>query len=185
MTDRPILFNGEMVRAILDGRKTQTRRILRLDEDNDFIAPNIHKCDRLWVREAWRPKTGYGAWDLLIDYPADGSTIHLDSDFDVGDWSFPKAAAKGNVPSIHMPRWASRLTLTVTDVRVQRLQDITLGDICAEGLGRSIYDFRPVQRGFEAFQTLWDSIYGTWGENPWVAAYTFTAEQRNIDEVSA
>lgn len=92
-------------------------------------------------------------------------------------------------PSIFMPRWASRLTLTVTDVRVQRLQDITLGDICAEGLANSIYDFRPVQRGFDAWIELWDSMNAArgfgWDKNPWVAAYTFTVHRCNIDDMDA
>jgi hypothetical protein len=74
-----------------------------------------------------------------------------------------------------MPRQASRITLEITDVRVERLQEITLGDICKEGLASSIYDFKPVQAGFLAFEELWDSIYGpdSWDANPWVWVIEF------------
>ena len=82
-----------------------------------------------------------------------------------------------------MPRSRSRLTLIVTDLRVQRLQDITLGDICAEGLATSIYDFKPIQRGFDAWIALWDSINGAgaWEANPWVVAVSFDVIKGNID----
>lgn len=88
-----------------------------------------------------------------------------------------------------MPRWASRLTLTVTDVRVQRLQEITLGDICTEGLARTIYDFKPATDGFRVWQELWDWLNASrgfgWDVNPWVVAMSFAVERRNIDEVAA
>lgn len=177
MTDRPILFSAPMVRALLDGRKTQTRRVLKpsrgaqadwLTMDVLHQAPSCYlaevdgrlgvqmqhpragQCidgididpmspltwvrlpyapgDRLWVREAWA-KVG----DEQDD-------IHACPDMRIpayyrADMVDPERQRWR--PSIHMPRWASRLTLTVTDVRVQRLQDITLGDICAEGLWES------------------------------------------------
>lgn len=170
MTDRPILFSAPMVRALLEGRKTQTRRIVKVPgimggrfpvlppeeiielEPGEFRRGIFHYAstdalsgpydlrfavrDRLWVRETWRPHyLGDGVWDLDISYAADGSRhMILDGDFGEGDWLWPKGADRGNVPSIHMPRWASRLTLTVTDVRVQRLQDITEDDAIAEGV---------------------------------------------------
>lgn len=108
-------------------------------------------------------------------------------------------------PSIHMPRWASRLTLLVTDVRVERLQDISEGDAIAEGIerlrsGRGFYDptlshadSRAACRfgGYfetatHAFEALWRSINGAdaWEENPWVAAVTFTVHARNIDQLA-
>lgn len=227
MTDRPILFSAPMVRALLDGRKTQTRRVLKpsrgaqadwLTMDVLHQAPSCYlaevdgrlgvqmqhpragQCidgididpmspltwvrlpyapgDRLWVREAWA-KVG----DEQDD-------IHACPDMRIpayyrADMVDPERQRWR--PSIHMPRWASRLTLTVTDVRVQRLQDITLGDICAEGLARSIYDFRPVQRGFDAWQALWDSLNAArapWAANPWVCALTFTVQRGKIDGVA-
>jgi hypothetical protein len=100
-------------------------------------------------------------------------------------------------PSIFMPRWASRLTLTVTDVRVQRLQDISEADAVAEGIqplnsGFGYYDPTGSQGAAftwaaDAFGHLWNSLHGpdAWDKNPWVAAYTFTVQHGNIDEVEA
>ena len=87
-----------------------------------------------------------------------------------------------------MPRWASRLTLTVTDVRVQRVQDISEGDIAAEGIARGFSGGPHGEEGlYEDFADLWDSLnaprgYG-WDANPWVAAYTFTVQRQNIDQM--
>lgn len=77
-------------------------------------------------------------------------------------------------PSIHMPRWASRLMLEITGVRVERLQAITLGDICKE-IGCGLYDFRPATYGFQVWEELWKSIYGeeNWQANPWVWVIEF------------
>lgn len=225
--DRPILFSGPMVRAILDGRKTQTRRVLKLGNRlPDYIGPrgctDDPSCwgwsddergdywlvkrgesdkgcldwsdwagayqvgDRLWVRETF----SYECLDVDRDgilppwYWADGNPSS-------GDFTRPK-------PSIHMPRWASRLTLIVTDVRVQRLQDIREADAVAEG----IYEWEPRDadgmRHFglpelgvscptaaRGFMWLWDSLNESrgfgWKANPWVCAVTFTAHQHNID----
>ena len=146
MTDRPILFSGPMVRALLDGRKTQTRRIMkpqprandrlrkRLDS-RDFTAFRRHeppienwRCpyggpgDRLWVKET---HLGGSPGVANIIYRADGEVPGV-------RWR----------PSIHMPRRASRVTLAITDVRVERLQDISEADAIAEGLYRSIPDER-------------------------------------------
>lgn len=208
MADRPILFSAPMIRALLAGRKTQTRRIAKFVEPvgdkwhvhtagggmfgctEDEVqrhaadyAPNAIG-DRLWVREAfsysWSVKDDPARRHLMpLWYWADG---HPDD----GDWSKPK-------PSIHMPRWASRLTLIVTDVRVERLQEISEADAGAEGLEYRL-DWLPQWRGGEgmdwhsefprdAYAALWDHINGAgaWEHNPWVAAYTFTVHHRNID----
>ena len=133
---------------------------------------------RLWVRETWAAGAIYDGMPPR-DINPDGKP----------GWCGIRYAATDNRsgikdrPSTHMPRWASRLTLYVTDVRVQRVRDITLADICAEGLASSIYDFKPVQRGFDAWLELWDGINGTgsWDANPWVVAYTFTPRLGNID----
>lgn len=185
MTDRPINFRAPMIAALLDGRKSQTRRILKPQPGVVGLgdAENILTCDegyavagrakpqpmpyavgdRLWVRE------GFAFDGVMVRYYATDHVHEL----------------RRKRPSIHMPRWASRLTLTVTDVRVQRVQEISLGDICAEGLARSIYDFAPVQRGFDAWADLWISIYGpeAWAANPWVAALTFETHRCNIDQM--
>lgn len=192
MTDKPILFSAPMVRAILDGRKTQTRRVLKPQPVNSFLECRLRYApgDRLWVREAvcWVSARGWkyrADQEDLSDYEADGER---------GRWR----------PSIHMPRSASRLTLTVTDVRVQRVQEISEADAVAEGIerlksGRGYYD--PTQshgavslghfcsKAKAAFSLLWDSINASrgysWDANPWVVALTFDVEKRNIDEVTA
>ena len=132
MTDKPIIFSASMVRALLDGRKTQTRRVLKPQPEelpNGLAGVRLRyaKGDRLYVREAWSAIMN-GGWTIAdarrrmfnekIVYRADGNGYE-DGD---GWW-----------PSIHMPREFSRLTLTVTDVRVQRLQDISEADSVAEG----------------------------------------------------
>ncbi|WP_199091598.1 hypothetical protein [Bosea sp. ASV33] len=204
--DRPILFSAPMVRALLDGRKTQTRRILKPQPlghvihygwqaeggafwtDQNFESRRIPfwTGDRLWVREALECANGEA-----IGYPADGTWFPNDC------WRW----ARKSLPSIHMPRAYSRLTLTVTNVRVQRLQEISADDAVAEGVTTTEF-WRPKDvegKPFEdkwwddltfwqnypqiAFRALWESINGTesWRANPWVAAYTFAVERRNID----
>lgn len=238
MTVRPILFSAPMVQALLDGRKTQTRRVLKdmpdaPAADNLVHAPKHdapyfdaycggrktdanprgmtdHWCwwtrddrqghgrkvpyvpgDRLYVREAWAPLSACTTNDpgsqALAErgfYRADNATV----DGEISRWR----------PGIHMPRWASRLTLTVTDVRVERLQNCSEADAIAEGIHQWRHhpiDGEPFQ-AFKAFgreqmhrdprlayRDLWDSIngVGAWESNPWVVAVSFTVEQRNID----
>lgn len=216
MADKPIIFSAPMVRALLDGRKTQTRRILLIIKGltlNDIITEGIkdptgynaalHQLrvpryapgDRLWVRETWSAIMD-GGWTIAdarrrmfgekIVYRADGNAYE-DGD---GWW-----------PSIHMPREFSRLTLTVTDVRVQRLQEISEADARAEGIerlrsGRGFYDptvCRAAVRFGEwtstarqGFSRLWNSIHGpdAWDANPWVLAYSFTVQRGNIDNLT-
>lgn len=185
MKERPILFNGDMVRAILDGKKTQTRRVVNFDthgrvkhggkswhiDDQDCVkgCPLGQPGDRLWVRESVRicgaDSVGAPAIDPPVWYMADG-VCHDPAYFHVR-------------PSIHMPRWASRITLEITDVRVQRLQEISEEDAMAEGClpacmcsnfnGTGEYTISARSR----FADLWNSIYGTWDENPWVWAVSF------------
>jgi hypothetical protein len=134
MKERPILFSGPMIRAILDGQKTQTRRVIKPDwwrcldpEDEDDRQQALRTCpygqpgDRLWVRETWNAD-----WCDHIIYRADGGSAK-----DAGYGTEPKWK-----PSIFMPRWASRLTLEVVDVRVERLQEIDEDDAVAEGATR-------------------------------------------------
>ena len=214
-TDRPIIFSGPMIRALLDGRKTQTRGLLKLaGRAPDYIGPRGCEDDPTcwgWEmpdgyfvtvegdekdhapgwRNGWRDWAGaYAPGDRLWvretfsrDGQSDGECLYRATvDDDTGYYAEEIAEIRWR-PSIHMPRWASRLTLTVTDVRVQRVQEISLGDICAEGLARSIYDFAPVQRGFDAWAGLWNRMHrhDAWDTNPWVFALTFTVEHRNID----
>ena len=192
MKERPILFSGSMVRAILDGSKTQTRRIVKkvpeiMNQRNEFCVPLPSPYgvtgDRLWVRETgWeRPertarmmREGADTWKKYY-YDADG--YNNDGDHEqFKAWGFKRR------PSIFMPRWASRITLEVTDVRVQRLQEISDDDVQAEGFPR---DDSPPHDGTRLnangrrilFNGLWDDINGErapWASNPWVWCVTFS-----------
>ena len=201
VSEKPILFSGEMVRAVLNGRKTQTRRVMAYPDHgvadcthsndksqwwwwNNGLYGEAFKCpygkpgEQLWVRETWDvcvmqdeylpsmcyradstgiPTSRKKAWDLLR---SDDSRLHK--------WR----------PSIHMPRWASRIQLEVTDVRVERVQEISEEDARAEGVAlpeRTVTMYDGIYR--EHFQRLWNSInekrgYG-WEANPWVWVVEF------------
>lgn len=196
--ERPILFSGPMVRAILEGRKSQTRRIVR-EQDIPFVTNVTHQYlsgewdqrplpygqigDRLWVRETWRETEnmwGYKA-DNLVRPKALKNTDALISFFSQ-HCTTPVDALKWR-PSIHMPRLASRLLLEVTNVRVERLQEISVNDALEEGITRNRYGcHRHNEIGgcvtmIEGFMELWDSInaqrgYG-WDTNPWVWVVKF------------
>ncbi len=208
MTDRPILFSSPMVRALLDGRKTQTRRVITKKAAHNALAifgadflllpGNVDLIgyapgDRLWVREGFSGP--YGCRNLPPrDWPNAGPIWHwADGNPEHGDWTRPK-------PSIHMPRWASRLTLTVTNVRVQRLQEISDPDAAAEGVEQRTVtklDGSDPQNwwfGHEngrataksAFRDLWDSLNADrapWLSNRWVCAVSFAVHKCNIDQV--
>lgn len=189
--ERPILFSGPMVRAILDGRKTQTRRVVKgawaLEGDESGCGWEPPACpygepgDRLWVREAW---------GLMDTQPSDGpdrATLGYRAD---GDAAAPNGRHQLWRPSIHMPRWASRITLEITDVRVERLRSISREDVRAEGIPETFGDWGALRfPGFEAhvwdnmrfdeqWKLCWDQINGdrpgcSWDANPWVWAITF------------
>ncbi len=232
MTDRPILFSGEMVRALLAGRKTQTRRVLtpqpaNSDKFHGFVGvgetravfgksdyppgePEIVTVrskvgDHLWVRETWRAhgwhsdlvEIAYAAQRGMVGWSEQHEQIH----YPHGDKNaFKYYAPKGPDywrPSIFMPRWASRITLLVTDVRIERLQDISDDDALAEGVEGTIAPVagRDVDiDGFywpggpkRMFDSLWDNVNGkgAWDVNPWVVAYTFVTINANVDKVAA
>lgn len=190
MKENPILFSGQMVRAILEGRKTQTRRVVKprkFDPDWPHTTPGIARytaCpygqpgDRLWVRETLTAKDDY------MVYAADGGHI------DCGEMDWPACIEKRKtVPSIHMPRWASRILLEITSVRVERLADISREDAEDEGIGlrrvsESDYrwiDYTDKDGGHtfgdprQSFWSLWKSINGpsSWAANPWVWVIEF------------
>ncbi|WP_322884211.1 hypothetical protein U8C35_07585 [Sinorhizobium medicae] len=210
MTDRPILFSAPMVRALLSDRKTQTRRLLKPQPQGEVINYGwqrdegaywtdqsfaSHKLPiwagyRLWVKETWRTESR--AYDDLAPSEMGGEeTVLYDAD---ADWSANKTTGKTRV-SIHMPRWASRTTLIVTDVRVERLQDISEADARAEGCpvtwDGEPYDPPPPEvdswqgYGRASFFLLWSKINGpgSWDANPWVAAYSFRVIKQNIDQI--
>lgn len=174
MKARPILFSAPMVRALLDGRKSQTRRVVKprdyawMDEHQGLREPdNAERCpygkpgDRLWVRETWADCGGYFRYAATDD-------IH--------------ELRKKRSP-IFMPRVASRITLEITDVRVERLQDISEADARAEGAksmdivsGRQTLDPNSRQGSCVShYRTIWESINGieSWPLNPWVWVLVF------------
>ena len=239
MKEHQILFNAQMVRAILDGRKTQTRRLVKQSSGPHTIEQVIatpdsldafirHRCrygqpgDRLWVRESWR----IGAWDedsgcVAIDYMADGycrkewikptndprgeifARLWLQSandarkvygELDQYDWQAGESPCRWR-PSIHMPRWASRILLEIVSVRVERLQAISDADAQAEGVERvvigegwrrycddEIVGVPPCATARDSYGTLWQQINGpgSWDANPWV----WVIEFRRIDDNS-
>jgi hypothetical protein len=226
MVDRPVIFSAPMVRALLEGRKTQTRRLAwrevrenqilseaemsalerkgwqpfdGADEYTDIGKPSpwqrVQPGDRLWVREAHHrsdddgtPLIGYDfaddptfGPDRIEQRPGIGP-VHLFR-YSLGGWG---GRTSRNFPSIHMPRWASRLTLTVTAVRVERLQEISDDDAAAEGVSDEWADTevygqsQPYRYGFSA---LWNSLHGpgAWDANPEVVAISFDLRKGNID----
>lgn len=213
MTDRPIIFSAPMVRALLDGRKTMTRRLAWREAQSGQAsrqrAPSpwqrVAVGDRLLVRESHQIQATGAApnWAAQgIWYAADGEYLPLREPV-----SYVGKCTIGlrTVPSVHMPRWASRITLTVTETKIGRLQDISEADAIAEGLEvapHAAIDFarnRPVPGYFvdlpnghkiggtlgavRVFRELWGALHGagSWDANPDVIAIRFTVEQRNID----
>lgn len=175
MTDRPILFADAMVRAILSGEKTRSRR------PAGAALAKSRPGDRLWVREALVRAGPKG--DLR--YRADGGAVAMA--LAPPDFTDTRAV----IPSIHMPRWASRLLLTVEGVRHERLRDVDHREAMREGVAEwagsepSAADLLKRQESEVLFARLWDSLYGktreSWARNPTVAVLQFTIEHRNID----
>lgn len=200
MADKGIIFSAPMVRALLAGTKTQTRRLLKpvpevfpVDDagtlcDVGYLHVEGEDRPRLYTGQCLtRHKAAFAKGDRLyvreacaIDGPRTWYRLDHVEELARG----PRVDVRWR-PSIHMPRSASRMWLAVTDVRVERLQEITLTDICAEGLASSIYDFKPVQTGFDVWRQLWDSLHTAegerWDDNPWIVAVSFDVHHGNID----
>ncbi|MBQ1763076.1 MAG: hypothetical protein IIZ92_09290 [Aquincola sp.] len=221
MREGPILFSAPMVRALLAGTKSQTRRIVkpqpthfnpagtprRVNPDGGPSAmvrcPYGQPGDRLWVRETWRASPQYD-WAAPREVPK-GSPVYYeataDDDFEANADNFDFHPSVLCRPSVFMPRWASRITLEVTGVRVERLQDISEADAIAEGIERGA-DFPGWYRGplpgdseglaeagraFKvptafprlAYRALWESINGpgSWDADPWVWVVAFKRVQ--------
>ena len=234
MRDLPILMSGPLVRAVLSGQKTQTRRPIKCmsnrehngkllgdwglsvpphqydegdeklwhwtgkqkpqagdwvekvqcDVDDSYMAPVkglASAGDRLWVRETWRIDNNLSRDRYpQVVYRADkGFMVARNAPVGV---QLGTPNPKGDIwtPSIHMPRWACRLVLPLVKVRIERVQSISEADAWAEGYGehwqRRVKEAgadgplgRPDPRGW--FAMLWDKLYGTWRQNPWVAVY--------------
>jgi uncharacterized protein YhfF len=192
MTERPIIFNTPMVQAILDGRKTITRRLVkqsnsatttnffkldfndvvvdngylkvkqREDDTRHRVFPKIEIGDILWVRETW----GKYYDPVMPCCNIEHIVYKADNDLKDGKW----------YPSIHMHRSASRITLEITNIKVERLRDITEEDAIKEGINRgdcSEFNLMGVHRAL--FSKIWESIYGaeSWQFNPWVWVIEF------------
>lgn len=196
MKERPIIFSGPMVRVILQGRKTQTRRIAKEFNEMPNLDgilkrfPNQQGCpygepgDRLWVREThryWWPD-----WEdpdlCRCRYKADDAVVDLPVEWDKGSQFFtPEDADLDKEPSrwrslIYMPRWASRITLEITGVRVERLQEISEEDAWKEGFPDPDGKNKEyTDRARYWYQTIWESINGpgSWDTNPWVWVLEF------------
>lgn len=247
MKERPILFSAPMVNAILEGRKTQTRRVLKVQPPvkknkvvplyqvepepkvtevsfHEILKNDIPHCssffkckspygkigDRLWVRETWSTVNLYG--EIALAYKADGEVTRVvenesfqDEDglinyddprlekYSFAAWADDLLASKegGWKPSIHMPRWASRILLEITNIRVERLNQISRVDAVKEGLhqlpvtGRYVinkgdqYFGRASSNPVEVFSWLWEDISGSgsWEKNPWVWVVEFKVIQ--------
>jgi len=216
--ERPILFSGEMVRAILAGRKTQTRRVIKsqpnfdwspsvgfycpvvvdrhghdelgpelygaADEDDGRKSPYGKPGERLWVRETWtQPEPGPVRVGNEVVYRED----YADDPCGYDGEKSPEGKFRTWKPSIHMPRWASRLTLEITDIRVERLKEISEADAIAEGVEptRPLYGDcggHTHEGHKESFRILWDTLNGKrdfgWDQNPWV----FVIEFKKLEE---
>ncbi|MCJ0804073.1 hypothetical protein [Vibrio vulnificus] len=200
----PMIFNTEMVKALLDGRKTVTRRPVKVDHERGMkgpvvrgrngevsvlsFAPTAGLCpfgnvgDLIYVRETFRlfnHSDECGCSDYC-NCPPSGTPIYLAT---CGDDSESKWK-----PSIHMPRTASRLTLKVTNVRIERVQDISEEEAIKEGINKhhQLPAFKsPI--GYHtspayAYEELWNSIYGNWDENPYIWVIEFEVIHQNVDE---
>lgn len=215
MVDRPIIFSAPMIRALLDGSKTMTRRLadrtktieqsgreFHMDEPGPWR--DIKPGDRLWVRENFQVQQvnricDHEGWKLhvCINYPAaEGMAFDLHR-----RWVWVKEADAPKIlqarkdtkagtaligPSIHLPQIASRLTLVVTAVKVERLTAISCADAIAEGIrpaanSQTIDCDTPDPR--DAFRDLWINLHGTgaWLDNPEVVALSFEVHRANID----
>lgn len=196
MKEHPILFSSPMIRAILAGTKTQTRRIVNpqptLGEhgwswpsgrcksmvsipEMGCLGPYGSRGNRLWVREAFYcddyryPDGPRSELIAAIEYRADHECCNWEAGCPCSDDNGRSSWR----PSIYMPRWASRITLEVTDVRVQRLQDISEDDARTEGVDEIK---AKVPTALDAFHLVWDEINGKrapWSSNPWVWAISF------------
>jgi hypothetical protein len=210
MKEHPIIFSGPMIRAILEGRKTQTRRIVKFSSKS--ISPNgpyvesdgnpeslltaVHELqklstklacpygtigDRLWVRESFARVEPYPQIGERYEMPMGAPVSEVHREY----WR-KRIAFKADTdesfnqkwkPSIHMPRWASRITLEITDIRIERIQEVSDSDAFSEGIQATVNEGQlddGTAKG--AFKALWNSINvkrASWESNPYVWALTF------------
>jgi hypothetical protein len=182
MTQRGIVFSKPMVLALLAGIKAQTRRKLKHQPADPNDLPGLAACpygqpgDRLWVREAWRTLKEHDARQPG-ELPRD-SPLRYEADLHYSHAEFKPGKLRHG---IFMPRWASRIELEITHVRLQRLQDISESDVIAEGI-QAIYGNTPAEDFLadeededllgptDLYRAIWESLHGagSWESNPWV-----------------
>ncbi|CAD6150359.1 hypothetical protein MLO46_19075 [Escherichia coli] len=183
MKERGMIFNDEMVRAILGGNKTQTRRIVEEKFYGRAVAAELlaKHCpygqpgDRIWVRETYRVH-GKATDVATLVYRASVRNSWTEQTHRVPVEVCNKPVSEKWTPSIHMPRWASRILLEITDVRVERLHDMSEADAKAEGATPATYKITPPEAVYRVcFGDIWRSIYGqdNWLSNPWVWVIEF------------
>ncbi|EPL7655492.1 hypothetical protein P3200_004359 [Escherichia coli] len=197
MKERGMIFNDAMVRAILEGRKTQTRRPVKnvradnclvirkptkkrngvythvMDALEHGLCPFGNVGDRIWVRETFN---AFWLDNDVIQEIKDGVSLASELCDYKADYSDSSKPAEGWTPSIHMPRWASRILLEITDVRVERLHDMSEADAKAEGASPVTYKITPPEAVYRVgFGDIWRGIYGqeNWLSNPWVWVIEF------------
>ncbi len=224
----PMIFNREMVRALLAGNKTQTRRLvpewqlpIKTSGDGRYMSiaqrgrwgfgvfgatpeaamnnynPEFRSCcpfgwvgDLIYVRETFNISENELddiRADYLISYVADDSFEPVFATTDNSGYLAKSLLKEGNTPSIHMPRWASRLTLKIADVRVERIQVISEDDAWAEGVDRDCVLNIPTSDAASAeFSRLWENVYpDSWDKNEWVWVMDFEVINKNVDLVLA
>lgn len=192
MKERGMIFNDEMVRAILGGNKTQTRRIVEEKFYGRAVAAELlaKHCpygqpgDRIWVRETYRVH-GKATDVATLVYRASVRNSWTEQTHLVPVDVCNKPVSEKWTPSIHMPRWASRILLEITDVRVERLHDMSEADAKAEGATPATYKITPPEAVYRVgFGDIWRSIYGqdNWLSNPWVWVIEFKRIQGAISE---
>ena len=210
MKERPILFSAPMVRAILAGTKTQTRRIVKPHRNDDSFVLEDHgygwwpyrsedgessvmsdgceyrlPCpygaigDQLWVRETLEVVPNWGMLFYVASGPDEYKITDPRADALIEKYGDHYHANDGKrIPSIYMPRWASRITLEITNVRVERLQEISEEDAIAEGAKPYLLPVHPAReslRHVDGYAQLWEQINGpgSWDANPWVWVVCF------------
>lgn len=209
MKEYPILFSASMVKAILDGTKTQTRRVIKPRGVSDDVAQWLHAMakgvdmpcpygkpgDMLWVREAW----DFRHWGepgnpfrVMVSYGADGFQKLCQSPHDWNPMLYSQPRWR---PSIHMPRWACRIELEIVSVRVERLQEITRNDAKAEGVSGAWKNPPEKEEHYQRvllnpyvanYSVLWDEINAErgfgWNVNPFVWVIEF--QRRGITQLA-
>lgn len=192
MKERGMIFNDEMVRAILGGDKTQTRRIVEEKFYGRAVAAELlaKHCpygqpgDRIWVRETYRVH-GKATDVATLVYRASVRNSWTEQTHRVPVDVCNKPVSEKWTPSIHMPRWASRILLEITDVRVERLHDMSEADAKAEDATPAKYKITPPEAVYRVgFGDIWRSIYGqdNWLSNPWVWVIEFKRIQGATSE---